>query len=853
MKGKLLIYPILILFILAIPSYSANDIILGQEYFNTPGTYNSTLFNITGSYSIVNGYVSITGANGWLRINQTPINRNTNTNVLVQMNFTTNNFNDGGGFCRLQIDKVGIANQNLWRTYDGEVTDTGTGADSYVYFTKNAWFPLTFRYENVANTFRVSNGTANGTATPLTTSANLWLDLDCITSSAYTMNISSIIICNDTDNNFNCNTTEAPTPPLITIKFINQTPENNATLSNINVNFPSNWNFTYNANCSLYINETLNQTLYNIASGNHKNVLFNLTTFPIADNLYNYRVLCKDNNSEVNSTLTNFRLDFHNISSLVYYDFFNVSTTNYTRLLKYNLTANICLNGSNLIRYINGVGTNIYTCNGSSHILKSNYTHTTEGEFNISFALNYSDTYERVINRSFISDLYNPNVTNLFISLIEGFNNTLSNITIGCSDSIYPNITYNVTRNGTILLNITNGNNKNHSKYINYLQGENYFIGKCSDPFGSAESILKENIYFKTLYLINEKTGGLFDPTNLSNAIIYYDDNSTSISLKNANTSYINFTSYYNNKLRVELTYSTGEIITRYIDVSLGESSEARICANTDPTTHYPPLVVSSVERPVSIKNVFANCLIVEDYTRFAYQDALIVKAFTIPSLYYLYVYDEGHKIYLASLDGSIDTYYNIDTLEYKQQDTEIDILGDALSIEKYANTTMLIRYSNIFNRSIRTDLIISLVNDSTILMNISNITNPNDITLYWDFSTLGYSNETMFRLEAYIFDSANELTIIKRYFNTNLSVGTMDNGFIFILAVLFTIFGLTFASLSITFGWFGALTQLGSIAILTLGTWTGATTLLMAFNIIILIYIGILMFMTNDRTGAFV
>jgi len=392
--------------------------------------------------------------------------------------------------------------------------------------------------------------------------------------------------------------------------------------------------------------------------------------------------------------------------------------------------------------------------------------------------------------------------------------------------------------NGTLIVNRTN-----------IVSGSNSLQGYCKDFFGANVSNITKDIYARSIYIINERTNNLFDYTNLTSLIVYFDDNSTSFNFKTNATSHINFTSELTSKLRFELVYSNGDVITRYIDTSLS-TEDLRVCANTDPSTYYEQIIIASTQRKVSLKNVFSNCVIAEDYTRFAYQDSLILKAYSINSLYYLYTFDGNKKVYLASMDGSLSTYYNIDVLEFKSQSVNIAITPETLTFDRESGYLRLY-YKNSRNDSISTAITITQLNNSQLLFSSTETDSPNEFYMYFDYTTLNVTNGTLFKIDLTKTDSEGVVTSMTRYFNTLAQSGIISSGFAFTIALLLLFFGLTLTIVRLALGYFGVVICLMSLAVLSLGVGAWYITLLMAIDIIIAVFIALLLWTQNYQEVA--
>jgi hypothetical protein len=275
------------------------------------------------------------------------------------------------------------------------------------------------------------------------------------------------------------------------------------------------------------------------------------------------------------------------------------------------------------------------------------------------------------------------------------------------------------------------------------------------------------------------------------------------------------------------------------------------VCANKEGVTHYEQLLISAIEKPVVVKNVFSNCVIAADYTRFAYQSSLVLKAYSINSLYYLYTFDGSNQVLLASIDGSISTYINLDTLEFNQNAYDVTILGDALAFEKTGTHQMKIYYRNLANDNANLTAVITKLDNTTTttVLSTSAFSNPNNFTMYFDFTTLNVTDETVFKITLLKTSTGGVTTTISKYFNTQAKSGKLASGVGFVMAFLLIVFGLTFTISRTTFSWFGIVMVLASIGVLSFTMSAWYITLLMAINFIIGVYICIILAYQNYPT----
>lgn len=650
--------------------------------------------------------------------------------------------------------------------------------------------------------------------------------------------------------------TTLPLPGLDNLTKVNITyPEENyifnaSTIAAANHNISVDvWRNTTNASCFL------NDTRFSYSYNDTWKYYFNNNTVLNNDR---YDILAQCNTTSLYSNATNTTYFYINTFDLVgvnYSNYLIYSSKNYTRDLTYNVYYTCSNNRGNISLLINGTLNQTLTADCSGSTILNNISGTKsdimpEGDFNIQFRLNDYGRTELSGNVSFISDQNAPIVTAMGIYPGVGFNAANSNFSLQCTDTAFNNLNYTIIVNAAIVnySNFTSG--KNLTQAATFNNGLNTLTGRCGDLFGnSSDSSVYTTIYFKQLALIDEGTGGSFDLANVSNLTVYYDDNRSKYGFKDENKAYVNFTGSGNNtKLRVEIKYSNGDIITRYVDISIDEGDEdLRICVNKDDITHYEQIITGSTIRAVTVKSVYANCVVGQDYTRFVYENNLILKVYTRNTLYYLYAYDDdGVKTYLSSMDGSFSTYYNVDVLEFNKGGYNLVVPGESIGVSKYSNQTLRIYYLNMDNDSVSTKLTITQVNTSVTYFTVTETAQPNRIELLFDYSTLGLDETSLFKIEVEKTTAEGVVTTKEKLFNLAAKAGTITNGFAVVIAILLTIFGLTFTIKSISLGWFGILVQIGSIAVLSMAIGNIYTPWIMAINLIVLIFIIILLMEKN-------
>jgi len=442
----------------------------------------------------------------------------------------------------------------------------------------------------------------------------------------------------------------------------------------------------------------------------------------------------------------------------------------------------------------------------------------------------------------------NLNITYANFTINEGLNATpITTINATCTNAVGINLTMNLTFNGVTMFYGTKNNNTQQSNTSTLIDGYNNMTITCSDFLGSTTRTISRLVYAKKLCLIDEIDNTNFNSANISSSRVYFDDNSSYYDFKVTNTSCLNYTSTTQNKLRFDLRYIGGAVITRYVDTSL-LGKDIRVCANKEGVTHYEQLIIAASTKAVIMKSVYANCVIAADYTRFAYQDTLLLKAYSINTLYYLYTINSGVETYLAAIDGSVSTYVNLDTLEFRQQGYNLNLQSDVISFQQLGSNLTQIYYTNLKNDNTAAQIIIRRLSDGAVVFNNAVFANPNNITILFDYTSLGVNATTIFAITGTFTKSDGSTSVVKSYFNTQGKAGKVHSGVAFTIALLLLIFGLTLTTTNITFGWFGLIIVLGSLAMTAFAISTWYLLMLQGIDIIILVFIALVMTLGGNK-----
>lgn len=453
-------------------------------------------------------------------------------------------------------------------------------------------------------------------------------------------------------------------------------------------------------------------------------------------------------------------------------------------------------------------------------------------------------------NMSFFGDIQSPSIEDLYINANTQFSSGSVETYITCTDT-FPVINYYLRIDSNELLNESFRSGTTVANSTSVPDGSTNIYGSCSDPFSTSTQNTTRSYYQKTFFLWDEVDNTPFDVTNITRARVYQDDNSTYFEFNSTNNN-VTYSTINRTKLRFELIYSSGDVINRYLDVSLFSNNEVLVCANKEGTPHYEQLIISSQIRPSWLENTYSNCYVAADYTRFAYQDAYLLRALTIDAPYELRTTVGGEERVLAGLDGSISSYYNLEQIAFSQSQQTINVLQSSLSFQKTSNNTIKIEYNNLANDNEDLSVSITRLDTNQVVYEKNDFSDKNSFVLFYDYTTLGGVNEsTLFKIGVDAVNEEDQSIITNRYFNTQGKTGLLQTGFAITASILIVLFGLTFTASRTTFSWFGVFIIIGAIAILTFSITAWYVTFLMAVEIIMLVYAMILLTNQNYRSIA--
>jgi hypothetical protein len=350
-----------------------------------------------------------------------------------------------------------------------------------------------------------------------------------------------------------------------------------------------------------------------------------------------------------------------------------------------------------------------------------------------------------------------PSYDNYTIDYTTGINVSTYNATVtvfNCTDD-YP-IDYDL--NLTIIFNgdyYYNGSvdddGGDPSMNFTLENGVNTFIFILTDHFGN--NITWSYPLDMTIYnfiCVDERTGDYINVSDFTALRVTAPEIGWLLDLKakgDGNFTYLANTSYpgtlYPHSLRFEIAFvGTGTNITRYFDPTILEgtlNTTVYISIPNGTEAMYMTTVQSTSPIEFGVWCMDSDAWILLDRTRMVgglsgsnYAQYI----YTIDSLYYFRVYENGIPIILTTLDGGKAVTIDLDVLILTSNISTISNFSSWLCLQKPFNTTLLIYFHYPANTSTLTT--IEVYNDTGYhYLWYNETTNPNEFFIYFDWSTV--------------------------------------------------------------------------------------------------------------------
>jgi hypothetical protein len=388
-------------------------------------------------------------------------------------------------------------------------------------------------------------------------------------------------------------------------------------------------------------------------------------------------------------------------------------------------------------------------------------------------------------------------------------------IRFGCTDVVSSTLNYNLKKNGSTLLDVNIAKDTNRTIDTTVLNGINDLNAICTDSVGrQANSVATITSYVNRFDLINENTGAAFDLA-LVNGLIgrSYDTNKT-FDFKGGATTTRYFIGLTNDTIRFDINYLDNSTkVYREIKQGIVDENIVRVCVA--PLQNFFIIdLTSSQTRSVQMYNWGSTCYSLADNTKFASGGNLGLKAYAIVSSYYLYTVDPitRAKTLLSLIDGSKVESVNLDLLIFNQRSFDFEFITEDVGFQKIGNSLIQIYYNNQLLNNTSVDL--NVFDGATRVFSYHETTNPNELTLNFDYSTLVLDANKLHLIVSTIkTDGSTENTDYYFTPQTIAAKGVINNYFAIFLAVLIVIVGLTMLNVRMAYSWWG-------IFVVLLGVW---------------------------------
>jgi len=550
-------------------------------------------------------------------------------------------------------------------------------------------------------------------------------------------------------------------------------------------------------------------------------------------------------------------------ATVSYSNFYPYGGLNYVKDLNYSVSYS-CSNDINayIQRSVNDVNASPHTMNcdmNTNNIGPITYTHATQGYYGIKiYSVNdTNDVFTILSDTNFISDLNAPVPDLNFGVSGTGFYSGTPTVTayLTCDDTISPVIDYNLFN--VIDINLFSGifdANSTQSVVVDANTGSNTFKGRCTDLVRNTATDTNTVSVFSNCYSLVDESTGVALTTGDVNAFNYltargYDSNTT-FNFKSPLATSTCYRSTSDDTVRFDLNYADGTNIYREFNLTILQDINTTIpvCV-ADPQDFFEQLFTASQEREVVLYSILGHCYNLADYTKYALQDSLSHRAFTISLPYQLNTDQNNQTVILALINGAVEATINLDVLVFKNQTFETGLQPDELSIALYVvppltdSNTIAVYYNNLAGTN--TSATIKIYDTNSVIYTQTISTTPNAFTLYFDTTTYDINAEVL-KIEIVKTLTSGETETITRYFTLSGSSSSFPSGLGIIFSFVVVLFGLTLMGWSKILGPFGLLIIVAGIAILAFSPASPAIVFLQG----VLLIAGVFMFMIyKDET----
>lgn len=457
-----------------------------------------------------------------------------------------------------------------------------------------------------------------------------------------------------------------------------------------------------------------------------------------------------------------------------------------------------------------------------------------------------------------VGNLIPPTITlttNQSYGFVTDFN---IGVTINCQDDWLDSITYdinmNTDTNQSNVYHAVDVNNQNKTYYFtNSAPQQVKFKGRCTDGSGNYAEADTNLIYQLLFRLINEQTGAVITTTDLNSwltsGLLYTYDGNYSFDFNNSGVTQKKFLSP-SQEMRFDFVYKNSTVtIGRDIDFSLISDTNIPICL-APPQTFYIQTFYSASQKPTILYSESTRCYNMISNTKFALENGLMSRAYTIPKPYLLKTIIGGITTTLASIDGSLENTINIDSLQFNQSALDIKIGNDAISFGKDLSDYNIMKFYYLNPNNDSTSTTITIKNGSVVVFTYTDTNTPNEFVSNWNYTDYNIDKNAILTMlvnktiEGVVESYTIYFTLSATYYS-----GSVNEWFALIVALCLVLFGMTLVAYKHSFGWFGLIMLIAAFLILALAPGYWYVRFFQGILLILIIFVGIVF--KNETQGA--
>lgn len=528
-------------------------------------------------------------------------------------------------------------------------------------------------------------------------------------------------------------------------------------------------------------------------------------------------------------------------------DYTTYDGNNYINALDYNISyrcgalgrevdINLFLDDGNVLQHS-------LTCDNSVNFIETVYNFPENGAHNLKIKLDAVQDIDNnvLFDVNFIVDLNAPQIIAHDVNNSLGFfTSDNSTAWLVCNDNESPILFYEILQNDVNIMDLNTMPGDLNTVDVDLNNGVNNFVFNCRDLAGNYDSDLNElNVYAKYFALIDEDDRNAFNLDNCKSLVAYSYDSNFFYDFKTEDKTAIYYFSQLDDAIRFEIIYDnvgTDVLITREFDMSVLDDQNINVCA-PQLQSFFQQIFISTSERQIIAINNFANCYLVAAKTKYAFSNVFSLDTYTIAKPYYLYTFQENQKALLALIDGGKATEINIDMMEFAGSTIGFNVAADEVSIVPHDVNIVRIYYQNIGAKN--SSVSFEIFDGSTSIWSYIETTNPDEITIYFNFSTIDINAELL-ELRVNVMPIDGEAETIRRYFTLTGSAGILNPGIAITIAFIVLILGLTMVAKRIALGWFGLVIGGIALAVLSFAPSVWYVTFAQAITVMVTIFIAL-------------